>query len=160
MKRILLFSTLFFGAVHLGFAAELGKPDGSPVRLGDSVDMVKQALGTDMNPELDEETGILPATLLRPRTSSIQLKTKGIRVFFNADKKAKTIRFDVPFKGRIAGIRIGETKEKLVEILGEPVKKIKFGTKENNYIYYPDDVTTLNFLFSAENTVETIFVAK
>lgn len=160
MKLKLLLLALLSGLTHIAIGAELGQPDGAPVRLGDSVEQVKKALGTTLDPEKDDRTSVLPSSVSLPLTTSIYLKTRGIRVFFNSENKVKIVHMQPPFKGEIQGVKIGDTKEKIIEKLGEPTKKTKAGSRDKTYTYYTDDITSLGFLISADNTVEAIVIAK
>ena len=153
MNRGLLIALLC--SLSIAQAAELGKIDGSPIKLGDTVENVKQVLNTPLDPEKDES----PIAALPSTTTSIHLKTRGIWVTFNTARAVRAVRFDAPFKDAIKGVRIGDSQEKTIEKLGEPVKKTAQGAN-TNLVYYPDDVTTMSIVISRENGVETIFLSK
>ncbi|CAJ0813507.1 MULTISPECIES: hypothetical protein [Ralstonia] len=123
-----------------------------PVKLGDSVDDVKRALGTSLDPEQMDQ---LAPNL--PKKKQLRLKTKGIWVFFEKDR-VTTYRVDAPFKGSVGGVHVGDDVVTLTKVLGNPVKTGMFGNK-TTYTYYFDDVTTTDFVLS-NDVIETIFFIK
>lgn len=123
-----------------------------PIKLGDSVEDVKRALGTALDPEqMDQSIPNLP------KKKQLRLKTKGIWVFFEKDR-VTTYRVDAPFKGSVGGVHIGDDVVTLTKMLGNPVKTGTFGTK-TTYTYYFDDVTTTDFVL-INDVVETVFFIK
>ncbi|MCO5400808.1 hypothetical protein [Ralstonia soli] len=123
-----------------------------PVKLGDSVDDVKRALGTTLDPEpMDQPNPALP------KKKQLRLKTKGIWVFFEKDR-VTTYRVDAPFKGSVGGVHVGDDVVTLTKALGNPVKTGTFANR-TTYTYYFDDVTTTTFLLNNDE-VETILFIK
>jgi hypothetical protein len=49
----------------------------------------------------------------------------GVWVFFDNALLVQTLRFDRPFSGKIEGVSVGNTKEELVKLKGEPLKKFR-----------------------------------
>lgn len=127
-----------------------------PVKLGDSVEDVKRALGTTLEPEPMESA--VPNMPGRPKKFQLRLKTRGIWVFFEKDRVV-TYRIDAPFRGTVGGVKIGDDISKLRKLLGEPVKVNNFAGR-TRYTYYFDDETTTNIVMSDDDAVETIFFIK
>jgi hypothetical protein len=132
--------------------------EGVPIGLGDSVEKVKTALGTTMEPEPIKSVFNRKITLLRVRT-------KGISAVFNEDGKVESIRLDAPFAGNVGGVKIGDARAKLMEKLGKPVRVLKSQSgspfkQTEPYIYYVDDRTTVRFDFDRDDEIETMFILK
>lgn len=163
MKKKLVLAAAICIASTIAMAAPLGQPEGSPVRLGDSVEEVQRALATNLEPEIVES----PIPGFGSSTWMLKLKTKGIYVSFNAKKTVKSIRLEAPFSQAVNGVRIGDSSESITRSLGTPIKnegsrsfdadrKLKTNM---TYVYYPDDVTTLK-LTTKNDVVETIEIFK
>ena len=155
MKQFLMivFALLMAGTV----GAQDKKIDGLPIKLGDSIEKVKAALGTAIEPEESKSA-------VQRNSKALRLKTRGIWVFFDQDGRAYNIRLDAPFAGNVAGVQIGQSRALLVEKLGKPAKVIKsvmigLGQSEP-YLYYIDDLTTVRFDFDRDGEIETIFILK
>src|SRR5882672_2241599 len=116
MKQLLtiVLTVLMTGAV----GAQDTKINGLPIKLGDSIEKVKAALGTDIEPKESKSA-------VRANTKMLRLKTKGIWVFFDQEGRTYNIRLDAPFAGSIAGMQIGQSRALLVEKLGKPARVIK-----------------------------------
>jgi hypothetical protein len=133
--------------------------EGLPVWIGDTADKVKEAYQTPLEPEPADNSAIRG-------TTSLRLKTKGVWFFFNRDGKITTIRLEAPFKGKINGVKIGDTASKMLKILGNPAKVprpfagINSNLLPRSYIYYLDDVTTANFQVSPDDEVDIVFLTK
>jgi hypothetical protein len=127
------------------------KIDGLPIKLGDSTTQVQAAFQTQLEAEPYENS-------VNKGGYSLQLRSKGVWTFFNNEGKAITIRLSAPFKGNVAGVKIGDTLLTLKTKLGEPVKKpFKFGMSDA-YLYYPDDTYSARFDVNESGEVETIFI--
>jgi len=83
-----------------------------PVRLGDTYEKIKAAYSISETPEPFISQGKQDGTELR-------LAKLGIWFFFDDSGKIRTIRLDAPFSGALAGIKIGDPKEKLEPALGK-----------------------------------------
>ena len=156
MSKSIAILTLFifvnFGAVT---AQAAGNIEGMPIHAGDTVEKVKQAYSIDKDPEpYTSET--------EENTTQLRLKTKGVWFFFDMDGKVYTIRFEAPFAGAINGVRIGDTTERMIDVLGPPVRTVKPLTEAgpHSYIYNLDDDTTADFTTGAMGKVETVFLGK
>jgi hypothetical protein len=138
-------------------AAQNARIEGLPIKLGDSIEAVKAALGTTLEAE-DSKSAV------RRNTKSLRLKTKGIWVFFDQDGRSYNIRLDAPFAGNIAGVKIGDSRARLQETLGKPHKVIKSvfpsTLRPEPYLYYIDDLTTVRFDFDGDGEIETAFILK
>lgn len=160
MRAIMLFKRVVTAVVltfiiNQAAIAEAPVVTDLPVKLGDSVDDVKHAFGTTLDPKLMESAIPSPS---QTRKKQLRLKTKGVWVFFEKERVV-TYRVDAPFKGNIGGVRIGDDVTKLTKLLGAPVKTGTFMGRAT-YTYYFDDVTTTNFVFSGSDELETIFFLK
>jgi len=130
--------------------------EGLPIKIGDSVENVQKALGTDLEPE-KRESPITPP--IRPNTKTeLRLKTKGIWVFFEKGK-VYTIRLDKPFSGNVGGVKPGDPSSKIEKTFGPPIKRGTFGNLLT-YTYYFDDLTTTRFDVNPDDEIETIFLIK
>ena len=156
MKRLLIVGVVtLYAAVA---AAQQRAIEGLPIKLGDSIETVKAALGTALEPEAYRSAAQRNARTLR-------LKTKGIWVFFDQDGRAYNIRLDAPFDGNVGGVKIGQTRAALVEKLGKPAKVVKGVvlaglTQYEPYLYYIDDLTTVRFDFDRDGEIEVIYIIK
>ncbi|MGZ5036463.1 MAG: hypothetical protein ACXWHB_02665 [Usitatibacter sp.] len=129
--------------------------EGLPIKLGDSVEKVRAALGTTMKAESSRAT---PDS----ETKELRLKSKGIWVFFDREGLAYSIRLEPPFAGNVGGVKVGSPRALLVEKLGEPAQVSKGPTmmKSRPYLYYADDVTTVRFDFDQDDKVSVIYILK
>jgi hypothetical protein len=164
MKKLLaasLLSLTAFAAPTGVYAQQSGLP-GLPVKLGDEVQTVKASLNTALDPEPIERSPALPAGAVdvNKGKSVLHLRTKGIWVFFNPAGKAETIRLDAPYSGNVKGIKIGDTSQKLISTLGQPIKKpwTVFLTLQA-YQYVLDDTAYVNFNVG-DDGVQYIFVTR
>jgi hypothetical protein len=131
--------------------------EGLPIKIGDSVETVQKALGTDLEPEKEEN---IATSAIRPNTKTkLRLKTKGIWVFFNKGK-VYTIRLEKPFSGNIGGVKPGDPSSKIEKTFGPPVKRGTSFGKFPTYTYYFDDITTTRFDVNQDDEIETIFLIK
>lgn len=124
-----------------------------PIKLGDSVDDVKRALGTTLEPEQMDQ---LAPNL--PKKKQLRLKTKGIWVFFEKDR-VTAYRVDAPFKGSVHGVHVGDDFVTLKKAVGDPVKTGSLQGNKATYTYYFDDITTTTFVLTNDE-VETVFFFK
>lgn len=131
--------------------------EGLPIKLGDSIEKVKAALGTAIEPEESKSA-------TQRNTKALRLSAQGIWVFFDQEGRAYTIRLDAPFAGNIAGVQIGDTRALLEEKLGKPAKVMKSTGNDLNqsesYIYYIDGLTAVRFDFDQDGGIEKIFIVK
>jgi hypothetical protein len=83
---------------------------------GDSVDKVRQFYRVPVDPQ-----EMAPQI---PYRYQYHLEQYGIWVFFDELKQVSSLRFDAPFRGRIGGIAIGDTADRLRSLRGEPIRRI------------------------------------
>jgi hypothetical protein len=117
--------------------------EGIPVKIGDTLEDVKQALHTNQEPQALKTTNpdIAPVSLMHA-------ETQGIWAFFQNDKVV-IIRLSAPFSGNISGIKIGDSSSKIEKILG-PAKHEPAG-KSLNYSYDFSSLPTVRFVVSQNN---------
>jgi hypothetical protein len=134
----------------------LQKISGLPILPGDSIEKVKSALNTDIEPEDYSDSN------MRKNYKQLRLKTKGIWVFFDQFGRAYTIRLDTPFAGNVGGVEIGKSRAFLMETLGKPTTIIERMKTINNrskpYLYHIDDNTNVRFDFGDDDEIITILV--
>jgi hypothetical protein len=155
LASIFIICTIFF-SVALAQAATVNI-EGMPIKIGDTVENVQQALSTNLEPEKKEDSTSF-ASIKPSHKSELRLKTKGIWVFFEKGK-VYTIRVDKPFSGSVGGIKLGDPSSKIEKILGPPVKRGTLG-KQQTYTYYFDDITTTQINVNQDEEVETVFFIK
>jgi hypothetical protein len=115
-----------------------------PVVIGDSLEKVKAALGTSVeaksysNSDRDENK------------LELDLRDRGLIVFFDSDHKVYTIRFQAPFAGSVGGVRIGDTRTSVVSRLGLPLRS----WDQDRSVYYQG---TVSIDYSSQNMVQTMF---
>jgi hypothetical protein len=155
MKQFLMIvlAVLMTGTV----GAQDNKINGLPIKLGDSIEKVKAALGTAIEPEESKSA-------VQSNTKALRLKTRGIWVFFDQEGRTYDIRLDAPFAGDVAGVQIGQSRSLLVEKLGNPAKILKGMAIDSNqadpYLYHIDDLTTVRFDFDQDDAIATIYILK
>jgi hypothetical protein len=147
-----LFISMNFAAVTAQAAAII---EGMPLHTGDTLDKVREIYKTDKQPEPYKTT-------IEEGKTELRLRTKGVWFFFDKDNKIYTIRLDAPFAGAINGVRIGDSREKMMDVLGQPIKTLKPLSDSGpfSYIYYLDDDTTANFTVDSDGKLETVFLTK
>jgi hypothetical protein len=140
-------------------SAQRHEVDGLNFKLGDDVDTVKAALHTDMDPEPRDDGS---TSSIRPNAGKtvINLRTKGIRVFFSRRGDVESILFDAPYAESIAGIKIGDPETKVRKLMGKPLKKPwNFGANEI-FLYALDDAAYISFVMDDADDVQSIFINK
>jgi hypothetical protein len=83
---------------------------------GDSADKVKQFYGIDVDPAKTAQP--------TPYRYVYHLEQYGIWVFFDEGMRVSSLRFDAPFRGRIGGVAIGDTADRLRSLRGEPNRQL------------------------------------
>jgi len=152
-RIIFAFAALAFSALVAAQQPQGTVIEGLPIGLGDSIEKVRAALGTDQQP-IDSKSAV------RKNTKQLRLTAMGIWVFFDQDGKVYNIRLDAPFAGSIGGVRIGDSWSTLVERLGKPARVLEIPGKSGQqpYLYHLDDRTSVRFDFNLDGEVETVFI--
>jgi Protein of unknown function (DUF2845) len=88
-----------------------------PLKNGDTLSKVKEFYHVNYDPQ---ESG--------PRVPggtyyAYHFPKYGVYVFFDNFLQVQTLRFDQPFSGKIGGVSVGDPKEQVVKLKGEPVSK-------------------------------------
>ena len=164
---------IFFTVICGTVSAQEGKVEGLNFKLGDDVVTVKTALHTNNDPEPIYDNPNLSATVPNKNTfiahsynnpdsgnTVIFLRTKGLRVFFNQKGVAYKITINAPYKGSIAGIKIGDPAATVRSLMGNPINKPMniIGANENLQ-YALDDTAFINFSINIDG-VQTISINK
>ncbi|MDB5775211.1 MAG: hypothetical protein JWP38_1344 [Herbaspirillum sp.] len=124
-----------------------------PVKLGDTIEQIRTAYQTAIEPEPANIPG-------RPTAKSLRISSKGTWFFFDETGKIYTIRLDTPFQGRVAGVKIGDSSETVLKSLGNPRKRIPMSGLPDAFVYQPDSSFFANIRFNLAGVVETIFLSK
>lgn len=130
---------------------------GLPIKPGDSIEKVKAALVTDLEPEPFDKNAN------QKNLKQLRLKTKGIWVFFNQFGDVETIRLDAPFPGNIGGVGIGNTRASLEEKLGKPTRTIdnmRTDSESKPYLYNLSKDMRVRIDFDRDDEIERFFVFK
>ena len=123
-----------------------------PVQLGDSVAAVQAALGTTASPQRSESA-------TRDTSTSLRLPERGLMVFFGADNVVQTLRFDAPYAGEVRGIKLGSTRQTVLESLGEPTRIFETLPMRPSLLYR-SSAGTVRYDLDLHGKVQTIFVFK
>lgn len=122
--------------------------------LGSSVADVKTAYQTPLDPT--------PSPSMK--TSALHLKTKGVQYFFDEAGKTYSVRIEEPFKGKIAGVSIGDTEQHVSKVLGAPLATKSLATVdiagERTLRFYLDDAVTGSFVLDRDGRIVRIFVSR
>jgi hypothetical protein len=82
---------------------------------GDSVNKIKQFYRVPVDPQKMAQP--------TPYRYQYHLDQYGIWMFFDELMRVSSLRFDAPFRGRIGGIAIGDTADRLRSLRGEPIRQ-------------------------------------
>ena len=130
----------------------------SPVDIGAIVDGLRVELGSD-EAAIRSAYGMAgPLESVKPGVTSLRSHADGIWFFFNSAGLNNNIRLETPFPGLVRGIRIGDTRDLLVERLGSPLRPTwKFG-QDMAYIYDLSDIAQIRYDVSPDQKVVRMFV--
>jgi hypothetical protein len=173
-----LIVVLLFAFAGVGQApAQTADVENMPIRIGDTIERVREAYQTRLEPE--------PFDSIYKGATALRLKTRGVWFFFDRNGRIYTIRLDAPFAGTIKGIRIGDTAAKVLDVLGQPIipkppqqsaspgflyrfddevmlprppPLPKFGPP--GFLYRLDDDVMAKLDLDDDNQVETVFLSK
>ncbi|MDQ0391296.1 hypothetical protein [Labrys monachus] len=156
-----LLSSLIASSLFFTLNASAQNDFSFPVHIGDSVDKVKAELNTDVNPEPYHNPVKLPAYIPDPMSGKtvIDLRTKGISIFFSSYGTVEAIRFDVPFSAPILGVYLGENLDQVVSKLGPPLRQIGISKHYISYMYVLNDQSYIHFNM-VEQAVQSVVLTK
>jgi hypothetical protein len=104
----------------LGIASGENDPlKNCPLKKGDPLSKVKEFYRVSYDPQ--ESGPRVPGSFYY----AYDFPKYGVSVFFDNLLQVLTLRFDRPFSGKIDGISIGDTKEQVVKLKGEPLRKFQ-----------------------------------
>lgn len=118
------------------------------IERGDTLEVVQQKLGLTEPPTPQEPFAGMGAAYYH-------LPDIGFWVFFKADNRVYTMRFDAEFPHDVEGVRVGDTRDRVLEQRGKPDRLHPVGDKER-WIYDKPKFLRIDFDAST-NTVEKIF---
>jgi len=110
---------------------------------GDSLEKVKQFYGIDSEPHFNKEQ----AKYKKATAYTYYFNQYGVWVFFDANKKVQSLRFNSPFAGTVAGVAIGDASEQIVKHNGNPFKKTDMGLYD--YVEYREREKKIDGLLSS-----------
>jgi hypothetical protein len=146
-----LLAALLFALPLLASAQRI---EGLPIKPGDTVEAVQAALQTDLKP-------VESQSATRRGVTALRLQDRGIWVFFDNKGVAYVIRLDAPFAGDVGGVKIGSTRDFLIETLGQPgrIVQVTAPGEPEPYIYYLGE-RTARFNFDRSGVIETMLIVK
>jgi TIR domain len=118
---------------------------GLQVALGDTRDRVQSAYPTaKTTPNREGQPPFLNSS------------ADGVMFFFTADGKLENIRMNAPFTGSVQGIRVGDSLDEVLKIMGAPVKPPWDFGDDKAYLYNTDQAT-IRYDIDPSDRVHTIF---
>jgi opacity protein-like surface antigen len=147
-SKLMLRVSVLVGSAVIAFAtlAQEVKQADLPFNLGDSISTVRTATNGDIETQKD---GVV----------FIHLEDQGIWIFFNQQKVANSIRFNAPYSGYVAGIKVGDSEKSLQVVMGNPIKAPwEFGNN-TAFLYRLNADTNVRFdVNTTTGRVKTIFL--
>ncbi len=123
---------------------------GMPVTLGDTYEMVSAAYKTHEPPS--------PSPWNKETETWLYLKDQGIEFFFDSSNRITAIHFVAPWPGSIRGVKLGDTRERVKSLLGEPAaSQERFGGIMLALVYRWPYTLTVEFHVKS-NKVEIIML--
>jgi hypothetical protein len=114
-----------------------------PVKLGDTYEQVKSIYHTSR--ALNPVSGTA--------NSDLDFKELGIRYVFNPAKTVLSVGLSAPFAGSVAGVMVGDAKEQVDAIWGQPTQNF------NNFmVYYAYRGQRFEIIYDSAKVVSTIYV--
>jgi hypothetical protein len=108
-------------ALGIACSAALAQaPSDCPVKRGDDWLTVKTLMGIKEEPTRMPRPAGLSVASNAPSAFEYRLSDRGIWIFFDGDKRVRTLRFEAPFAGTIHKLRIGMTDAQMRAARGEP----------------------------------------
>jgi hypothetical protein len=90
-----------------------------PLKKGDPLSKVKEFYRVGYDPEKSE----------RPppggTSYTYHFSEYGVWIFLSSSQQVQTLRFDKPFAAKIDGVAVGDTKEMVITLKGEPLRKFQ-----------------------------------
>jgi hypothetical protein len=96
------------------------------INTGDSIDKAKQVLGLGDPQRLPDPDRLI---------YHYHLPELGFWVFFNESGIVYSIRYEFPYPYAIGGIHVGDSKDKVLEVLGTPQRYLPVPDSKNRWIY-------------------------
>jgi hypothetical protein len=117
------------------------------INKGDNLDSVKKLLGLGDPQLLPDPDKVI---------YHYHLPELGFWVFFNESNVVYSIRYEHPYPYAIGGVHVGDTKDKVLQILGKPQRYLPIPDGRNRWIYDKPPKIRLDFNNQSE-LVEKIF---
>jgi hypothetical protein len=112
MRHAALFAVMMaFTGLHHGVAHA---QQDCPIRTGDPVEAVKQHF------RLDAEPFKYPKPTPGGAAYHYQLADRGVWIFFDNALRVTNMRFNAPFAGKVGDVAVGDSKEAVRRVHGEP----------------------------------------
>lgn len=113
----------FFVILALTYCMEASASDkflvSCPINIGDSVVKVKEYF------QITEEPASADKAFPLAPNYTYHFSAYGIYIFFDSSKRVTRLRFEPPFAGTIDGVSVGDSKEKVLSLKGEPAKRFE-----------------------------------
>ena len=90
-----------------------------PIKAGDSVEQVKEFFKITEDPT--HSASLAPGG----PSYTYHFPAYGIYIFFDDAKLVRTLRFEPPFTGKVEGVSIGDSKDQILKLKGEPTKRFR-----------------------------------
>jgi len=120
---------------------------GMPVTVGDTYEMASAAYKTHE-----------PPSPWNKEETCLYLKDQGIELFFHGSDRISSIHFVAPWPGNIRGVKLGDTRDRAVSLLGEPAaSQERFGGDTMALVYRWPYTLTVEFHLKS-NKVEIIML--
>jgi len=97
------------------------------IRRGDSLQSVQKILGLTVSPEIESDDG--------EEMRFYHLADLGFWVFFDDSAQVYSIRIDPPYLYAVEGVRIGDTKDKVLSVRGKPHRYFPVQDGTDRWLY-------------------------
>jgi hypothetical protein len=108
----------------LALPGSAGAQEACPTREGDTVDAVRKQYGLSADPAK------LPRATPGGAASQFSLVERGILIVFDSGGRVTTMRFSRPFAGKVGGVAIGDGKDTVRKLRGDPQTITAQGTPD------------------------------
>lgn len=118
------------------------------IKLGDTLEQIKSLYPNSPSPQADSSGRI--------GMKAIHLADEGIWISLDNSDKVYAVKLDAPFHGAIAGLKIGDSAEILVKLLGAPSLKIVVPNHPESFTYHLVEDAVVNYSFDNLCTITSI----
>jgi hypothetical protein len=108
----------------LGVAVAAGAQEACQTREGDTVEAVRKQYGLGADPAK------MARTTPGGTASQYALVERGIWIFFDAGGRVASMRFNRPYAGKVGGVAVGDSKDTVRRLRGEPQNTMAQGVPD------------------------------